>query len=69
VIENEWTTGAEDFSFFGAKVPSFFFFVGGMKKGQDPKTAAAHHTPDFMIDDSRLDVGIKAFANIVFDYE
>jgi amidohydrolase len=68
VIENDWTTGAEDFSFFGAKVPSFFFFVGGMKKGQDPKTAAAHHTPDFMIDDSRLDVGIKAFANIVFDY-
>jgi amidohydrolase len=68
VIENEWTTGAEDFSFFGEKAPSFFFFIGGMKKGQDPKTAAAHHTPDFMIDDSRLDVGIKAFANIVFDF-
>ena len=68
VIENEWTTGAEDFSFFGEKAPSFFFFIGGMRKGQDPKTAAAHHTPDFMIDDSRLDVGIKAFANIVFDY-
>ena len=66
---DDWTTGAEDFSFFGAKVPSFFFFIGGMKKGQDPKTAAAHHTPDFMIDDSRLDVGIKAFANIVFDYQ
>ena len=69
VIEDEWTTGAEDFSFFGEKAPSFFFFVGGMKKGQDPKTAAAHHTPDFMLDDSRLDVGIKAFANIVFDYK
>ena len=68
VTENEWTTGAEDFSFYGQKAPSFFFFVGGMRKGQDPKTAAAHHTPDFMIDDSRLDVGIKAFANIVFDY-
>jgi amidohydrolase len=68
VVENEWTTGAEDFSFFGEKAPAFFFWVGGMKKGQDPKTAAAHHTPDFMIDDSRLDVGIKAFANIVFDY-
>jgi amidohydrolase len=69
VIENEWTTGAEDFSFFGEKAPSFFFFIGGMRKGQDPKTAAAHHTPDFMIDDSRLDVGIKAFANIIFDYK
>ena len=69
VRETEWVTGAEDFSYFGEKAPSFYFVVGGMKKGQDPKTAAAHHTPDFMIDDSRLDVGVKAFANIVFDYK
>jgi amidohydrolase len=68
VVENEWTTGAEDFSFFRAKAPAFFFFVGGMPKGKDPKTAAAHHTPDFFIDDSRLDVGVKAFCNIVFDF-
>ena len=64
----EWVTGAEDFSYFGEKAPAFYFTVGGMRKGQDPKTAPAHHTPDFMLDDSRLDVGIKAFANIVFDY-
>lgn len=68
VIQSEWTTGAEDFSFFGEKAPSFFFFLGGMKKGGDPKTTPAHHTPDFYIDDSRLDVGVKAFSNIVFDY-
>jgi amidohydrolase len=68
VIENEWTTGAEDFSYYGEKAPAFFFFVGGMPKGQDPKKAPAHHTPDFIIDDSRLDVGVKAFCNIVFDY-
>lgn len=68
VTETEWVTGGEDFSYFGTKAPSFFFFVGGMPKGKDPKTTAAHHTPDFYIDDSRLDVGIKAFCNIVFDY-
>jgi amidohydrolase len=68
VVENEWTTGAEDFSFYGTKAPAFFFFVGGMPKGTDPKQAAAHHTPDFYIDDSRLDVGVKAFCNIVFDF-
>ena len=68
VVESEWTTGAEDFSFFGEKAPSFFFFLGGMKKGQDPKTTPSHHTPDFYIDDSQLDVGVKAFCNIVFDY-
>ena len=68
VIESEWTTGAEDFSYFGEKAPSFYFFIGGMPKGKNPKDAAPHHTPDFYVDDSRLDVGIKAFANIVFDY-
>ena len=68
VKETEWVTGAEDFSYFGERAPAFYFTVGGMKKGQDPKKAAAHHTPDFMLDDSRLDVGVKAFANIVFDY-
>ena len=68
VLESEWTTGAEDFSSFGEKAPSFYFFVGGMPKGKNPKEAAPHHTPDFFIDDSRLDVGVKAFCNIVFDY-
>lgn len=65
VFEGVWTTGAEDFSFYGEKAPAFFFNVGGMKKGGP---ATNHHTPDFYIDDSQLDVGVKAFCNIVFDY-
>jgi amidohydrolase len=68
VFESEWTTGAEDFAFYGAKAPAFFFFVGGMPAGMNPKKAAPHHTPDFYIDDSRLDVGVKAFCHLVFDY-
>lgn len=68
VSEMEWTTGAEDFSYFGEKAPAFFFYVGGMPKGKDPKETAAHHTPDFFIDDSRLDVGVKSLCNLVFDY-
>lgn len=63
--EGTWTTGAEDFSFFGEKAPAFFFNLGGMPKGALP---TGHHTPDFLIDDSQLDVGIKAFCNLVFDY-
>lgn len=69
VRETEWVTGAEDFSFFHQTIPGFYFQVGGMPKGKNPKDAAPHHTPDFLIDDSRLDVGVKAFANIVFDYQ
>ncbi len=64
----EWTTGAEDFSFFGDHAPAFFFFLGGMPKDGDPQKAAPHHTPDFFIDDSMLDAGVRAFCNIVFDY-
>ncbi|MRG48525.1 amidohydrolase [Chitinophaga sp. SYP-B3965] len=63
-----WVTGAEDFSFYGTKAPAFFFYLGGMPKGADPKKAPGHHTPDFYIDDSMLDVGVKAFCNLVFDY-
>ncbi len=68
VMLGEWVTGAEDFAFFREKAPAFYFVVGGMPLDQTPKTAAPHHTPDFIIDDSRLDVGVKAFANIVFDF-
>jgi len=67
--ESNWVTGAEDFAFYRAKAPAFFFNVGGMPKGKNRKDAAPHHTPDFYIDDSRLDAGIKAFANLVFDFQ
>lgn len=63
-----WKTGAEDFSFFQEKIPGFFFYLGGMPVGNDSKKAAPHHTPDFFIDDSRLDLGVKAFCQLVFDY-
>lgn len=63
-----WVTGAEDFSFFGEKVPSLFFYFGGMPRDKNPADAPPHHTPDFMIDDSKLDVGVKAFCLLVLDY-
>ena len=64
----EWVTGAEDFSFYGTKAPGFFFYIGGMPRGNDAKNAPPHHTPDFMIDDTQLYVGVKAFCQLVFDY-
>jgi amidohydrolase len=70
VSQISWVTGAEDFAHYRKKAPAFFFFyLGGMPKGGDPAKAGDHHTPDFYIDDSRLDVGVKAFCNIVFDYK
>ncbi len=63
------TTGAEDFSYFAQKVPGFFFFIGGMPKGQNPKLAGPHHTPEFIIDDTAFKTGVIAFCNLVFDYQ
>lgn len=62
------STGAEDFSFFQEKVPGFFFFLGGLPKGKDPKSAPSHHTPDFYIDESGLKLGVQAMINLTLDY-
>ncbi len=61
-------TGSEDFSFFAREVPALYFFIGGAKKGTDPKTAAPHHTPLFFIDDESFSTGVRAFCHLVFDY-
>ena len=55
VSQIAWVTGAEDFAHYRTKAPAFFFYLGGMPKGGDPATAGDHHTPDFYIDDSRLE--------------
>lgn len=61
-------TGAEDFSFFANEVPGLYFYIGGLPKGQDPKTSASHHTPEFFIDESGFITGINAMVNLVVDY-
>lgn len=68
VKEREWVTGAEDFSYYGTKAPSFFFYLGGMPKGNDPKKAPPHHTAEFFVDDAGMKTGIKAFCYLVVDY-
>jgi len=68
VVISRAVTGAEDFAFFANEVPSMFYFVGGMPKGQDPKTAPAHHTPDFYVDESGMNLGVRLFCNLVLDY-
>ena len=68
VVATHWVTGAEDFSFYGIKAPAFFFDLGARDPKLTEKEAPAHHTPDFYIDDSKLDVGVKAFCQLVFDY-
>ena len=66
VVEAE--TGAEDFAFFARAIPAFYFFVGGMPSGLDPDEAPSHHTPDFMIDETGMRLGVQAMLNVATDY-
>ncbi len=59
-------TGAEDFSYFQKEVPGFFFFLGGMTPGNTE--SFPHHTPDFLIDDSGLLLGVKTLTEMSLDY-
>jgi amidohydrolase len=68
VSEREWVTGAEDFSYYGTKAPSFFFYLGGMPETTDIKKAPPHHTPDFYVEDGAMKTGAKAFCQLVIDY-
>lgn len=61
-------TGAEDYSFIADKVPSFYIGLGGRPANVSEADAADHHTPDFYIDDSGLDVGVKALVGMTLQY-
>lgn len=68
VVEINAITGAEDFSFYAREVPGFFFFVGGLPEDVKPEDAAAHHTPDFFIDESGIITGVQAMLFLTLDY-
>jgi amidohydrolase len=62
------TGAAEDFSFFLNEVPGLFFYVGVVPRGQDPMTAAPNHSPNFMVDESALVIGVRALASVAVNF-
>jgi len=61
-------TGAEDFSYFANEVPGFYISLGGKPPATPDEQVAAHHTPDFYIDESGFDVGVRALAAMAWKY-
>jgi amidohydrolase len=57
---------AEDFSAYGAKVPSLFLVLGtrNLEKGIE----SLNHTEDFDIDEAALPLGVRTLATLAFDY-
>lgn len=68
VIEPPLQMGAEDFSFYAKEVPSMFVFVGATSTGIDPVTAPSNHSPKFLLDESALDLGLRAMLQVSLDY-
>jgi amidohydrolase len=53
---------ADDFAYFAAEAPAFFFHLGTVKPGTK---SGNNHTPTFMADDSAIPVGIRVMVNVV----
>src|SRR3546814_17799235 len=60
--------GAEDFAYYAKQVPSMFFFVGATAQGIDPAQAPSNHSPEFMLDASARDVGLRSLLQVPLDY-
>ena len=61
-------TGAEDFAYFGEKIPAFFFMVGVTPKGTDVLTAPANHSPLFYLDETAIPLATRAMIKVAVDY-
>jgi amidohydrolase len=68
VVEIPYVTGAEDFAYFGQRVPSLFFFVGSTPAGQDAAQAPSNHSPQFFLDEASLDLGLRTMLGVTVDY-
>jgi amidohydrolase len=68
VITVNPTLGAEDFSFFQQKVPGLFIWLGTRPKNQTAEQAPSNHSPLFFVDESGLELGVRAMARLALDY-
>jgi amidohydrolase len=65
-IEPAFRMGAEDFSYFQEVVPGILFRLGSGNKARG--ITSNQHTPRFDIDEECMVIGVKAMANLIWDY-
>ena len=67
VVEMPLVTVAEDFAHYASAAPTFYWFVGSTAPGIDPATAPANHSPEFLLDERALDVGVRTMLQVATD--
>jgi amidohydrolase len=61
-------TVADDFSFFGAQVPSLYYWIGITPRDKDAATAPFNHSPLFYLDESGMITGVRAMLALTTDF-
>jgi len=60
-------TGSDDFAFFAKEVPGVYFGLGTRAPATPPEAAAPSYSPHFRIDESALQLGVRALASAALD--
>jgi amidohydrolase len=60
--------GAEDFSFYEAKIPGLFLLLGINDPGIPASDRPSNHSPLFIADERALIVGVRALVGFAMDY-
>ena len=68
VVEMDRVMGAEDFSLYAQRAPGLFFFVGSTPVDVPIEHAPSNHSPNFMVDESALKVGVKSLLAVSLEY-
>lgn len=68
VLVSKPLLASEDFSFFARKVPGLYLNVGARPKNVNAKDAPPHHSPNFSIDESSMQLGVRTLCNLTLDY-
>ncbi len=66
VVEAEPVLGGEDFAQYARKIPGFFFFLG--VRNESIGAVHAVHTPNLLIDEAALPLGVRAHVLLALDY-
>jgi amidohydrolase len=66
----EWPpmTGGEDFAYYQEHIPGFFFWLGITSPEIDPKSAPNLHSPNFIINEKGLQLGVRSLCNLAVEY-
>lgn len=66
IVQVRATMGAEDFAFYANEIPGLYFFLGVANR--EASIGSMLHTPNFMIDERAIALGVRVMTQLVSDY-